>query len=144
MCHWNILLYFRGIDGCGTYDAYTIFLCRKVAGPYHTDLIHKMVMLYFRLPYFHVWNSALFFTQYFCTLISYRRSRDTFYTNWMRYVVFFVSLYVPNCYAKFVSNGQKYFRLISGKIMIYGHTSNVRRTLLDNNIVDHSTYLLST
>ena len=37
------------------------------------------IILYFRLPYFHVSNCALFSTQYFSTLILYRRSLDTFY-----------------------------------------------------------------
>ena len=33
---------------------------------------HNMIILSFRLPYFHASNSALFFTLYFSTLISYR------------------------------------------------------------------------
>ena len=38
------------------------------------------IILYFRFPYFHVSNnSALFSTQYFSTLILYRRSLDTLY-----------------------------------------------------------------
>ena len=36
------------------------------------------IILYFRLPYFHVSNCALFSTWYFSTLILYRRSFDTF------------------------------------------------------------------
>ena len=36
------------------------------------------IILYFRLPYFHVSNSALFSTYYFSTLILYRCSLDTF------------------------------------------------------------------
>ena len=36
-------------------------------------------ILYFRLSYFHVSNSALLSTSYFSTLILYRRSLDTFY-----------------------------------------------------------------
>ena len=36
------------------------------------------IILYFRLPYFDVSNSALFSTWYFSTLILYRRSLDTF------------------------------------------------------------------
>ena len=41
-------------------------------------MAHNMI-LYFRLPYFHVSNCALFATYYFSTLILYRRSLDTFY-----------------------------------------------------------------
>ena len=37
------------------------------------------IILYFRLPYFHVSNIALFSTKYISTLILYRRSLDTFY-----------------------------------------------------------------
>ena len=37
------------------------------------------IILYFRLPYFHVSNSAIFSTQFFSTLILYTRSLDTFY-----------------------------------------------------------------
>ena len=44
---------------------------------------HDMMILCFRLPYFHVSNSALFFTHYFSTLILHRRSLDTFYLNLM-------------------------------------------------------------
>ena len=44
-------------------------------------LPQTMVILYFRLPYFHVSNSALFFTSYFSTLILHRQSLDTFYTQ---------------------------------------------------------------
>ena len=40
---------------------------------------YNMMLLYFRLPYFHVSNSALFSTYYFRTLILHRRSLDTFY-----------------------------------------------------------------
>ena len=39
----------------------------------------KALLLYIRLPYFHVSNSALFSTKYFSILILYRRSLDTFY-----------------------------------------------------------------
>ena len=38
-------------------------------------------IIYFRLFYFHVSNSALFSTQYFSTLILHRRSLDTFYMD---------------------------------------------------------------
>ena len=37
------------------------------------------IVLYFRLSYFHVSNSALFFDIVFSTLILDRRSLDTFY-----------------------------------------------------------------
>ena len=40
---------------------------------------NNMVLLYFRLPYFQVSNSASFPTQYFSALILYRRSLDTSY-----------------------------------------------------------------
>ena len=39
------------------------------------------IILYFRLPYFHVSNRALFSTKYLNTLILNRRSLDTFYTQ---------------------------------------------------------------
>ena len=39
------------------------------------------IIFYFRLLYFPVSNGALFSTQYFNTLILYRRSLDTFYLN---------------------------------------------------------------
>ena len=42
---------------------------------------HNMIILYFRLPCFHVWNSVLFSTLYFCTLILQKRCLDTFYGN---------------------------------------------------------------
>ena len=41
---------------------------------------HNMKILYCRLPYFRVSNSALFSTWYFSTLISHKRSLDTFYS----------------------------------------------------------------
>ena len=46
---------------------------------------HNMMLLYFRLPYFHVSDTALFSALYFSTLILYRHSLDTFYMdirNW--------------------------------------------------------------
>ena len=39
---------------------------------------YNMIILYFRLPYLHIKNSALFSTQYFSTLILYRRSLETY------------------------------------------------------------------
>ena len=39
------------------------------------------IILYVRLPYFHVSNCALFSTYYFSTLILYRRNLDTFYST---------------------------------------------------------------
>ena len=44
-------------------------------------MFHSMVILYFRLPYFHDSKSAVFSTQYFSTLISHRRSLDSFYSG---------------------------------------------------------------
>ena len=40
---------------------------------------YNMIVFYFRLLNFHVLNSAYFSTEYFITLILYRRSLDTFY-----------------------------------------------------------------
>ena len=46
------------------------------------------IILYFRLPYFHVCNSSLFSTKYFSTLILCRHSLDTFHhTLYTRYIV---------------------------------------------------------
>ena len=42
------------------------------------------IILYFRLPYFHVSNCALFSTQYSSTLILYRRNLDTFYLDYLQ------------------------------------------------------------
>ena len=39
------------------------------------------IILYFHLPNFHVWKSALFFTWYAGTHPLHRRKLDTFYTN---------------------------------------------------------------
>ena len=48
------------------------------------------IILYFRLPYFHVSNYALFSTWYFNTLILYRRSLDTFYWFWEIIIHYFL------------------------------------------------------
>ena len=44
-----------------------------------TMIEYNMIILYFRLPYFHVSNSALLSTEYFSTLTWYRHSLDTLY-----------------------------------------------------------------
>ena len=46
-----------------------------------SDINNNTTILYFHLQYFHVSNSALFFTWCFCTLILHIRSFDTFYSN---------------------------------------------------------------
>ena len=44
-----------------------------------------MKILHFRLPYFHIGNGYLFFTEYFSTLIVHRRSLDTFFWTFYTY-----------------------------------------------------------
>ena len=44
-------------------------------------MAYNIIVFYFRLPYFHVSDSALFFAWYFGTLILYRRGLETFYWN---------------------------------------------------------------
>ena len=46
---------------------------------FHNLMPHIMIILYFRLPFFNVPSSSLFSTEYFSTLILYRRSLDAFY-----------------------------------------------------------------
>ena len=53
------------------------------------------IILYVRFPYFHVSNSALFSTQYFSTLILYRRSLGTFYHFYIIYYCHFYDTIWP-------------------------------------------------
>ena len=62
-------------------------ICRECIFKHHTFFYcftyilmpHNIIILYFRLPYFHVPHSALISTTYFSTLISHRRSLDASY-----------------------------------------------------------------
>ena len=56
---------------------------------------HNMIILYFRLPHFHVSNSASFSTWYPSTLILHRRNLDTFYGINHKYLIS-MRLYVEN------------------------------------------------
>ena len=58
------------------------FVCltkRKTTFLFDILMPHNMMILYFRLSYFHVSTIALFSTKYYSTLIWHRRSLDTFY-----------------------------------------------------------------
>ena len=75
--------------------------CLKIA--YHKQLFHSffyygftyilmphnMMTLYFNLPYFHVSNSALFFTWYVGTLILEKNNLDTFYIGMKQPWIYF-------------------------------------------------------
>ena len=74
---WGFKIYLLSVvpQGNGLQDGKQLFCCFLL----FRILILYNIILYFRLPYFHVSNNALFSTWYFSTLILYRRSLDTFY-----------------------------------------------------------------
>ena len=95
-CHYAVLTFCREIDRCVShriidnpgsgwikhfYDEINfikgkqLFCCFWL---FHILIPHGMILC-FRLPYFHVFNSALLFTWCFGDLILYRCSLDTFY-----------------------------------------------------------------